>query len=68
VGGSLPVATGLAFGLQVGALVALLDQLVGKELNKAGAREYRVTGTLDKPIVTRLDKPASPAVEEDEEG
>ncbi len=68
VGGSLPVATGLAFGLQVGALVALLDQLVGKELNRAGAREYHVTGTLDKPIVTRTDKPAPAAVEEDEEG
>ena len=68
VGGSLPVATGLAFGLQVGALVALLDQLVGKELNKAGARKYRITGKLDKPIVTRLDKPPAEAAEEDDDG
>jgi len=68
VGGSLPVATGLAFGLQVGALVALLDKLVGKDLNKAGAHKYRVTGTLEKPVVTRLDSLPAERIEEDEGG
>ncbi len=57
VGGTLPVATGLAFGLEVGALIALLDQLVGNQLNKAGARTYHVTGTLEKPQVTLIRQP-----------
>ena len=57
VGGTLPVATGLAFGLEVGAIIALIDQLVGNQLNRAGARTYHVTGTLEKPAVALVRQP-----------
>jgi len=64
VGGTLPVATGLAFGLEVGALIALLDQLVGNQLNKAGARTYHITGTLEKPEVVLIRQPEAEVVDE----
>ncbi len=67
VGGTLPVATGLAFGLEVGAIMALLDQLVGKQFNRAGARTYHVTGTLEKPVVTLVSQPEEQIPEEEEE-
>ena len=54
VGGTLPVAGGLLFGLEVGAAIILLDTLLGDEINKASSREYHVTGSWDEPVITQI--------------
>ena len=54
VSGTLPVAGGLLFGLEVGAAIILLDKLLGDEINKASSREYHVTGSWDEPLITQI--------------
>ena len=54
VSGTLPVAGGLLFGLEVGAAIILLDKLLGDEINKATSRVYHVTGSWDEPIITQV--------------
>ena len=54
VSGTLPVAGGLIFGLEVGAAIILLDKLLGDEINKASSREYHVTGSWDEPLITQI--------------
>jgi uncharacterized protein YhdP len=54
VSGTLPVAGGLLFGLEVGAAIVLLDRLLGDEINKASSREYHVTGSWDEPVITQI--------------
>jgi uncharacterized protein (TIGR02099 family) len=54
VSGTLPVAGGLLFGLEVGAAIILLDKLLGDEINKATSREYHVTGSWDEPLITQI--------------
>ncbi len=68
LGGSLPIAGGLIFGLQVGALIALLDTVMGSELDKANMRQYHVGGSWENPVITVLKSPEEfPLYEEDEE-
>ncbi len=68
LGGTLPIAGGLIFGLQVGALIALLDTVMGSELDKANMRQYHVGGSWEKPVITVLKSPEEfPLYEEDEE-
>ena len=57
VGSTLPVPTALLFGLEIGAAIALLDTLMGHEIDKANMREYRITGSWDKPVITEITKP-----------
>ena len=54
VSGTLPVAGGLIFGLEVGAAIILLDKLLGDEINKASSREYHVTGSWSEPVITQI--------------
>ena len=54
VSGTLPVAGGLLFGLEVGAAIILLDKLLGDEINKASSRVYHVTGSWDEPVITQI--------------
>ncbi|NNF97377.1 MAG: hypothetical protein HKM94_10665 [Halobacteria archaeon] len=54
VSGTLPVAGGLLFGLEVGAVIVLFDKLLGDEINKASSREYHVTGSWDEPVITQI--------------
>lgn len=54
VSGTLPVAGGLIFGLEVGAAIILLDKLFGDDINKASSREYHVTGSWDEPVITQI--------------
>ena len=54
VSGTLPVAGGLLFGLEIGAVIMLLDRLLGEEINKASSREYHVTGSWDAPVITEV--------------
>ncbi len=56
VSGSLPVAGGLLFGLEIGAAIVLLDKLLGEEINKASSREYHVTGSWEKPVITEIGR------------
>jgi len=56
VSGSLPVAGGLLFGLEIGAAIVLLDKLLGEEINKASSREYHVTGTWQEPVITEIGR------------
>ncbi|MGD8811275.1 MAG: DUF3971 domain-containing protein, partial [Thioalkalispiraceae bacterium] len=56
VGETLPVASGALFGTQIGALVYLFEKIMGKELEKATEREYRVTGNWDDPVIKRIEK------------
>ena len=57
VGDTLPVASGVLFGTQIGALVLLFEKLMGKEIEKATERKYKVTGSWEKPIIKRIDQP-----------
>ncbi|MCG6887502.1 MAG: hypothetical protein LJE74_09850 [Proteobacteria bacterium] len=66
-GGSLPVAGGLVFGLEVGAAILLLDQLLGKEINKAGTKQYTITGSWENPQITEIKKPPSPELPDEED-
>jgi uncharacterized protein YhdP len=63
VGETLPVASGVLFGSQIGALVLLFEKIMGKEIEKAAARKYKVTGSWEKPVIVRIDKPATPEAE-----
>jgi uncharacterized protein (TIGR02099 family) len=54
VSGTLPVAGGLIFGLEVGAAIILLDKLLGDKINKASSREYHVTGSWNDPVITEI--------------
>ena len=60
VSGTLPVAGGLIFGLEVGAAIILLDKLLGDEINKASSREYHVTGSWDEPVITQIGGQVEP--------
>jgi uncharacterized protein YhdP len=61
VGDTLPVASGVLFGSQIGAIVLLFEKLMGKEIEKATERKYKVTGSWEKPIIKRIDIPAEEA-------
>jgi len=54
VSGTLPIAGGLIFGLEVGAAIILLDKLLGDKINKASSREYHVTGSWNDPVITEI--------------
>jgi uncharacterized protein (TIGR02099 family) len=56
VSGTLPVAGGLIFGLEIGAAIILLDKLLGEEINKASSREYHVTGSWNEPVITEIGR------------
>lgn len=56
VSSSLPLAGALAGGPAVGAAVYLAERLVGKKFNRMAQVRYKVTGSWDKPVYTRLKK------------
>lgn len=66
-GGTLPVAGGLVFGLEVGAAILLLDQILGKEINKAGTKQYTITGSWDNPKITQIKKPSEPVLPDEDD-
>jgi uncharacterized protein (TIGR02099 family) len=66
VSDTLPVAGGLLFGLQVGAAIAVLNKIMGKEIDKATTRRYRITGSWDKPVIKEIVEPGKTAVSENE--
>ncbi|MGM0678289.1 MAG: YhdP family protein [Pseudomonadota bacterium] len=55
VGNTLPVASGLLFGTQVGAAILFLEKLFGGGLDKATAKRYHITGSWEEPVITPLD-------------
>ena len=63
------VAGGMLFGPQIGAAILLVQKILGNELEDATAIKYRVTGSWEDPVITRLGKPPEseePSLEEDE--
>ncbi|MDY6980585.1 MAG: DUF3971 domain-containing protein, partial [Pseudomonadota bacterium] len=55
VGDTLPVASGLLFGTQVGAAILFLEKLFGGGIDKATAKRYHITGSWEEPVITPLD-------------
>jgi uncharacterized protein YhdP len=51
-------------GPAVGAAVAVLHGLIKKPLEQSTRVKFTVTGTWDKPLVTRIGAPQTPATEE----
>ncbi len=70
VSNTIPVISWLAWGGQIGALVFLLETLVGDEMNNSISTEYKMTGSWDDPVVTKLKStiPEENQDDEDEEG
>ncbi|TCK17544.1 uncharacterized protein (TIGR02099 family) [Thiogranum longum] len=72
VSSSLPLAGAIAGGPAVGAAVFLAERLVGKNFNRMAQVSYKVTGSWDDPVYTRLktesdaesEPQADPSVEE----
>ena len=60
VSSSLPLAGALAGGPAVGAAVFLAERLVGKNFNRMAQVRYKVSGTWDEPVYTRLKSESEP--------
>ncbi len=60
VSSSLPLAGVIAGGPAVGAAVFLAERLVGKEFNRMAQVRYKVSGSWDKPVYTRLKPETEP--------
>jgi uncharacterized protein (TIGR02099 family) len=56
VSSTLPIAGAIAGGPAVGAAVYLADKLVGDRFNRLTQVQYRVTGSWDDPVYTRLKR------------
>jgi uncharacterized protein YhdP len=65
VGGTLPVAGALMGGPGVGAAVFLLQKLLPSRSVDGGGTEYRITGSWDDPVITRVSAPPPPAADSD---
>jgi uncharacterized protein (TIGR02099 family) len=61
---SLPLAGVIAGGPAVGAAVYLAERLVGKNFNRMAQVRYKVTGSWDKPVYTRLKPKPVPEAEQ----
>ena len=63
------VAGGMLFGPQIGAAILLVQKILGNELRDVTAIRYKVSGTWEKPVITRLDKLKTsdePSLDDDE--
>lgn len=54
VGSTLPVLGAALGGVGVGAVVLLLSQILKKPIAKAGQSQYHLTGTWEKPLLTKV--------------
>jgi len=57
VGNTLPVAGGLAWGAQAGAIILLFQKLFKSEIDKAAQYQYKITGSWENPLIKRLAQP-----------
>ncbi len=63
------VAGGMLFGPQIGAVILLVQKILGNELQDVTAIRYKVSGSWEKPVITRLDKlkpSEEPSLDDDE--
>lgn len=56
VSSTLPIAGAIAGGPAVGAAVYLADKLVGDRFNRLTQVQYRVTGSWENPVYTKLKR------------
>ena len=56
VSSTLPIAGAIAGGPVVGAAVFLADKLVGDKFNRITRVRYKVSGSWDEPVYSRLDQ------------
>ncbi|MGE5626005.1 MAG: YhdP family protein [Bacillota bacterium] len=62
VGSTLPVLGTIAGGPVVGAVVLFLSQIFKKPIANAGQSQYQLTGTWEKPVLTKVaTAPPAPA-------
>jgi len=54
VGDTLPVAGGLLFGTQVGAVILFFEKLLGGKIDTASAQRYHITGSWEDPKIVPL--------------
>jgi len=54
VGDTLPVAGGLLFGTQVGAVILFFEKLLGGQIDTASAQRYHITGSWEDPKIESL--------------
>ncbi len=54
VSSTIPVISWLAWGGQIGALVFLLEKLVGEQMNNSISTDYTMTGSWDNPVIIKL--------------
>ena len=64
--GTFPIFGGLLGGTQIGAIILVFERLFGSDMDKSFSRQYRVTGTWDKPVIERLDKDVDDDAGEDD--
>lgn len=55
VSDTLPLAGGLAWGAQAGAIILLFQKLFKPEIDKAAQYQYRITGSWEHPTISRLE-------------
>ncbi len=56
VSGTVPIIGWLVWGGQIGAFTFILDQLFGEDFDKSAATKYHITGSWEKPIITRIEQ------------
>ncbi len=59
VGDTLPVAGGLLFGSQVGAVILFFEKLLGGEIDEASTQRYHITGSWEEPNIVPLGEAPS---------
>ncbi len=65
VSSTLPIAGAIAGGPLVGAAALLAERLLGDKFNRLTQAQYRVTGSWDKPVYTKLKKDHADDASED---
>jgi uncharacterized protein YhdP len=56
--GALPLAATAAAGPGAGAVALVISEIAGKQIDKMAEVRYRVTGTLDDPVIERIGRDA----------
>ena len=64
---TVPAISWLAWGGQVGVLTFLLEQMFGDVVDQSIATKYRVTGSWEDPVITKISEPVVDIDDDSEE-